>query len=140
MSQSERLALIQKQATKYVARNKCVDSSVQTMRVQSLASATPTPGSVPLACGVARGKGANGEYIGILQKAQGCAICADEPQGPRSVILDTPCINQQAPPFTQQNMSQIYVPPCTPGNASYPWSKVFDPTGCKYARNTTPSG
>jgi hypothetical protein len=140
MSQSERLALIQQQATKYVSRSKCVDSSLQTMRVQSQASKTATPGSVATFCGVARGKGTNGEYIGILQKAQGCAVCSDEPQGPPGIALAAPCLNQLAPPFTQQDLANPYITPCTPGNASYPQSKVFDPTGCKYARITTPSG
>jgi hypothetical protein len=75
MSQSELLRLKQEQAIRFISRNKCVDASLMTVINQAKASSVPTPGRVSItstrdACsgqGTATGKGANGEYIGILQ-------------------------------------------------------------------------
>ena len=136
MSQSERLRLIQEQATKYVARNKCVDSSLQTYIVQAKASSRPTPSIISAvqnqngcAANVSiTGKGANMEYLGILQAAQASAVGA-------------PCINQLAPPFTQQNLSTMYVAPCTdPGKRDYFPPYVSNGPGCTTNKITTPSG
>jgi hypothetical protein len=152
MSQSERLRHIQEQATKYVSRNKCVDSSLMTLVVQSKASQTAAPQKVAAVVDRADcptnatvvGKGTNGEYIGIMQKAQGCAICpssgiTDTGAYPK-ITLPVPCVNEGAPPFTQQNMSSFYTQPCTnPGNLNYFPPPVYDGPGCTFNRITTPS-
>lgn len=155
MTQSERLRLIQEQATKYVSRNKCVDASLQTFIVQAKASSTPTPriiSSVQSQNGCAAnvtisGKGANGEYLGILQAAQASAVgapCSNTPTDTavsRVITLATPCINQLAPPFTQQNLSTMYVAPYTdPGKHDYFYQYVSNGPGCTTNKITTPSG
>ena len=136
MSQSERLRLIQEQATKYVSRNKCVDSSLLTMQRQAQASRTAAPTTVAAVVSqngcaanvVIRGKGTNMDYTGILQAAQACAICPDNAPADTGVVpvvvLPTPCVNYDVQPFAQQNISTIYpapyVAPCTdPGNRQY---------------------
>jgi hypothetical protein len=155
MSQSERLRLVQEQATRYVSRNKCVDASLLTMVNQAKASSVPTPGRVAItstrdACSgqaTAAGKGANGEYIGILQAAQAAAFKAPcstnkpEDTGAIPVItLPVPCINYNAPPFTQQNLSTMYVEPCTnPGKRDYFPPRVPNGPGCTTTKITTPS-
>jgi len=160
MTDQERIRHIQEQARQVVSRNKCVDSSVQTLIVQAQASSqrsgrtTLAPATVP---GVVTGStpdrgtnvtvtgvGSGGEYFGILQVAQGNAI------GPRVanagaevpiITLPVPCINMQAPPFTQQNLSTIYTAPCTnPGKRDYFPAPIYDGPGCTYTRITTPSG
>jgi hypothetical protein len=93
---------------------------------------------------VARGVGTGGEYFGILQVAQGNAIgpaTAPADTGVTPVItLPVPCINMQAPPFTQQNLSTMYVAPCTnPGKRDYFPAPIYDGPGCTYNRITTPS-
>ena len=155
MSQSERLRLIQEQATRYVSRNKCVDASLLTMVNQAKASSVPTPGRVAItstrdACsgqGTAAGKGANGEYIGILQAAQAAAFnapCSTNKPADTGAIpvitLPVPCINYNAPPFTQQNLSTMYVEPCTnPGKRDYFPPRVSNGPGCTTTKITTPS-
>ena len=156
MTQSERIRLIQEQANKYVSRNKCNDSSLQTMIVQAKASSTYTPQKVQGSSGwgltssfnvVATGKGTNGEYINILQAAQANAIgapCSNTPGDTgvtRTITLPTPCINYNAPPWTQQNMSSFYVAPCAiPGKNDYFPPFVSNGPGCTTTRITTPSG
>jgi hypothetical protein len=56
-----------------------------------------------------------------MQKAAGCAICSDDDSSVNATImLPVPCVNFQAPPFTQQNLSTMYITPCTnPGNIVY---------------------
>ena len=93
---------------------------------------------------VTRGVGTGGEYFGILQVAQGNAIGPATAPADTSVVpnitLPVPCINMQAPPFTQQNLSTMYVAPCTdPGKKDY-FFQVYDGPGCAYNRITTPSG
>ena len=153
MTQSERLRYIQEQATKYVSRNKCVDSSLMTLVKQSQASATAAPQTVAAVVSegncaanrTMRGKGTNGEYVGILQAAQASAICAcsgvaDTGVVP-AIVLPVPCINQNAPPFTEQNLTSFYTPPCTnPGKIDYFPPPIYDGPGCTYNRITTPSG
>lgn len=135
MLQSERLRLLQEASTKVVSRFKCVDSSLQTLIVQAQASQTSAPATVAGVASrpagatnvVATGKGTGGEYLGILQVAQGCAICPDvAPAGAEvpAVILSVPTLNYDVQPFAQQNISTIYpapyIAPCTdPGNRFY---------------------
>ena len=158
MSDQERIRYVQEQAKKVVSRNKCVDSSLQTIIVQSYASSARS-GNTSLAppsvaavvdrgdCptnAVVRGVGTGGEYFGILQVAQGNAIgpaVAPADTGATPIItLPVPCINMQAPPFTQQNLSTMYVAPCTdPGKKDYFPAKIYDGPGCTYNRITTPS-
>lgn len=157
MTQSERIRLIQEQANKYVSRNKCVDSSLQTMIVQAKASSTKIPQTVQGKSGwgtgtssfsvVATGKGTNGEFINVLQAAQANAIgapCSNTPgdTGVTPVIsLPTPCINYNAPPWTQQNMSSFYTAPCViPGKVDYFPPTVSNGVGCTTTKITTPSG
>lgn len=131
LSQSERLRYIQEQATKFVSRNKCVDSSLMTQIVQAKASSVMTPKVVTGVqnseyCGTVTGKGTNGEYINVLQTAEAAAIGAPCSNNPTDtgvnphIILPTPCINFNAPPFTEQNLSTMYVAPCVnPGIRNY---------------------
>lgn len=153
MTDQERVRHLQEQANKYVSRNKCVDASLMTLINQSKASAVTNPAivsAVVSAGGCAMnatitGGGAGGEYFGILQAAQGCAICPDilptdtgvSPQ----IVLPTPCVDMSVPPFAQQNISSFYTAPCTnPGKRDYFPPKIYDGPGCTYTRITTPSG
>jgi hypothetical protein len=150
MTQSERIRLIQEQANKFVSRNKCNDSSLQTLIVQAKASATYTPQRVQGNNGctvVATGKGTNGEFINILQAAQANAMgapCSNTPGDTgvtRVVTVPTPCINYNAPPWTQQNMSSFYTAPCAiPGKNDYFPPRVPNGPGCTTTKITTPSG
>ena len=56
-----------------------------------------------------------------MQQAAGCAICSDDDSVVNAaIVLPTPCVDFLAPPFTQQNLSTMYVAPCTnPGNNVY---------------------
>ena len=148
MTQSERIRLIQEQANKYVSRSKCVDSSLQTIIVQAKASATYTPQKVANTSsmlGTVTGKGTNGEFINVLQAAQANAIgapCSNTPaETPAVITLPTPCINYNAPPWTQQNMSTMYVAPCAiPGKLDYFPPQLSNGPGCTTTKITTPSG
>ena len=159
MSDQERIRYIQEQANKFVSRNKCVDASLQTLKVQATAGSQRSgntllsPATVPAVMNNAgcannvtiTGVGTGGEYFGILQIAQGNAIqprIPNEDTGVAPVItLPVPCINMQAPPFTQQNLSSFYVTPCTdPGKIDYFPPPIYDGPGCTYTRITTPSG
>jgi hypothetical protein len=67
---------------KYVSRSKVRDSSELTGIRQAQASRVQDPQLVINANGVStfavtQGKGTNMEYLNVLQRAQGCAICAD---------------------------------------------------------------
>jgi len=153
MTDQERIRHIQAAATKYVSRNKCVDSSLMTMVAQAKASSVATPRTVPAVvnqggCGtkaVITGDGTGGEYLGILQVAQGCAICPDTPPADtgvvRHIVLPTPCIDVRKPPFARQDLSgNIYVEPCTnPGKRDYFPRPIYDGPGCTYTRITTSS-
>ena len=161
MSDQERMRYIQEQGKRIVSRNKCVDSSLQTLITQAYAgsnrsgnnpagAAPATVTSVVSDGGCARnviinGGGSGGEYFAILQTAQGNAIgpaVAPSDTGVVPVItLPVPCINMNAPPFTQQNLSTMYVAPCTnPGKRDYFPPPIYDGPGCTYNRLTTPSG
>jgi hypothetical protein len=156
MTQSERIRLLQEAANKYVSRNKCVDSSLQTLITQSKASSTYAPQTVAGRSGwgsgtssfsvVATGKGTNGEYINILQAAQANAIgapCSNTPADTgvtTQIVLPTPCVDFNAPPFTQQNMSSFYTAPCVnPGKRDYFPALQSNGPGCTTTINTTPS-
>jgi hypothetical protein len=158
MTDQERIRHIQEQAKRVVARNKCTDASLQTLKVQAQAGsqrsgntliAPATVSAVVSNNGCANnvtitGGGTNGEYFGILQIAQGNAIHPNVPNAGAEVpiiTLPVPCINMQAPPFTQQNLSTMYVAPCTnPGKNDYFTAPIYDGPGCTYNRITTPSG
>ena len=149
MSESERIRLIQEQANKYIARNKCVDSSLLTMKRQAQASSVAAPATVAAvvsqngcaANATVTGKGTNMDYSAIMQKAASCAVCSDTNTSVTPYItLVTPCINNYAPPFTQQNLSTMYVTPCTdPGNRVYFPPAIYDGSNCTFNRNMTPS-
>jgi hypothetical protein len=158
MTDQERIRHIQEQANRVVSRNKCTDASLQTLKVQSQAgsqrngSTLLAPATVAAVMNVngcatnvvATGQGTNGEYLGILQIAQGNAIHPRVENAGAEVpiiTLPVPCINMQAPPFTQQNLSTMYVAPCTnPGKRDYFPARIYDGPGCTYNRITTPSG
>ena len=158
MTDQERIRHIQEQAKQVVARNKCTDASLHTLKVQSRAGsqrsgntliAPATVSAVVNRNGCATnvtitGEGTNGEYFGILQIAQGNAIHPTVPNADAEVpiiTLPVPFINMQAPPFTQQNLSTIYTAPCTnPGKRDYFPAPIYDGPGCTYTRITTPSG
>ena len=69
---------------KYVSRSKVRDSSELTTIRQAQASSVQDPQLVVnrsadgvSTFGVFQGKGTNKEYLNVLQRAQGCAVCAD---------------------------------------------------------------
>ena len=159
MTDQERIRHIQEQANKFVSRNKCVDASLQTLIVQATTGSQRSGNTLLSAATVSAvmnnagcannvtitGVGTGGEYFGILQIAQGNAIQPTIPNGDTGVIpaivLPVPCIDMQAPPFTQQNLSAMYVAPCTdPGKRDYFPAPIYDGPGCTYNRITTPSG
>ena len=150
LSESERLRLLTQGQVRYISRAKVRDSSELTYIRQAQASKTPTPNSsIQLvvnqdgcaANAVARGKGTNMDYTGILQKAQSCAVCSDPDVSTNlGMYLSTGCVNQQAPPFTQQVLSNAYITPCTdPGFKQYFKAPIFDGSNCTFNRITTPS-
>ena len=159
MTDQERIRHIQEQANRFVSRNKCNDASLPTLINQSKATSArsrktllseATVSAVVSDGGCARnvtitGVGTGGEYFGILQIAQGNAIGPAVAPADTGVVpmitLPVPCINMQAPPFTQQNLSTMYVAPCTnPGKRDYFPPAIYDGPGCTYNRITTPSG
>jgi len=167
MNQSERIRHIEEQSKRIISRNKCMDSYARTMLVvQPKASGTGVPKTVALSCGVpaasyaavvpvaiptgptvpqgcggvATGKGTNGEYIGLLQAKQACALNNDVQGG--VITLPVPCIDQNAPPFTQSDMTKSdtwAAVPCVYNETYFP-PKIYDGEGCTYTRITTPSG
>jgi len=149
LSESERLRLLTEGRVRYIARGKVRDSSELTYIAQAKASKTAGIQTIPTVVNQANcatnatvtGKGTNMEYIGILQKAQGCAICADPDVATNlGMYLSTGCVNQQAPPFTQQNLSTMYVTPCKdPGFKVYFPAPIYDGPNCTFNRITTPS-
>lgn len=158
MTDQERIRRIQEQANRFVSRNKTVDSSLQTLITQSAAGSQrsgntllepATVSAVMNKAGCANnvtitGGGTGGEYFGILQIAQGNAINPRIPNADTGatpmITLPVPCINMQAPPFTQQNLSTMYIAPCTdPGKRDYFPRPIYDGPGCTYNRITTPS-
>ena len=82
MSQSERIARLMNENPKYVSRSKVRDSSELTGIRQAQASRVQDPQLVVNANGVStfavtQGKGTNKEYLNVIQRQQGCAVCAD---------------------------------------------------------------
>jgi len=155
MSQGERMSRLREESVKYVSRSKVRDSSEHINIVQARASKNYIPRTVAgiqtipdvktvrdaSSCVVITGKGTNMEYLGILRGKEGCAVCSDDdPSVNRGVYIPTVRYNHALPPFAQQNPSTMYTPACTPGFNVYLPRTVFDPTGCKFNRNLTPSG
>jgi hypothetical protein len=140
MTQQEYLWQIQQQSTRYISRNKCVDSSLLTATRQAAASKTVVPTSVSqgscAVAGVARGKGTNMEYVNVLQGAQGCAVC------PTVTAADGGVVTQIIlPPNCVPTPVSTVVQPCSvPGFNQYFPPKIYDGPGCRYNRITTPSG
>jgi hypothetical protein len=139
MSYSERMRYIQEESNKFVARNKVRDSSELTLIKQAKASSVVQPQIVPnvysrhtnqivppyqeaperSSIGVFTGVGTQYDYSGILQKAQSCAICADDDSVlNRYIVLPTPCFNRFDFPFVQKNLSTAVT--CAPGFNAYP--------------------
>jgi hypothetical protein len=150
LSESERLRLLTEGRVRYVARGKVRDCSEMTNIIQAKASKTAAPQIVSTVVDLrgdcatkttVAGKGTNMEYLGILQKAQGCAVCANPDVATNlGIYLSTGCVNQQAPPFTQQNLSTMYTTPCTvPGYNVYFPAPIHDGSNCTFNRITTPS-
>ena len=84
MSQSERIARLMSENPKYVSRSKVRDSSELTGIRQAQASGVQDPQLVVSRSAdgvstfaVVQGKGTNKEYLNVLQRAQGCAVCSD---------------------------------------------------------------
>lgn len=127
MSQSERIRYIQEEANRYLARWKGRDSSELTLMRQAKASSVEVPTTVQgkVSAGscertfVSKGAGTGGEYTNVLQRAQGCAICADpDPtvNASRGITLPVVCIDRTKQPFAQQDLNgTVYLSPCTPG-------------------------
>ena len=85
MSQSERIARLMSENPKYVSRSKVRDSSELTAIRQAQSSRVQDPQLVVnrsadgvSTFAVVQGKGTNKEYLNVLQRAQGCSICADD--------------------------------------------------------------
>lgn len=153
MTQGERMSRLREESVKYVSRSKVRDSSEHINIVQAKASKNYIPQTVAgiqtipdvktvrdaSSCVVITGKGTNMEYLEILRGKEGCAVCSDvDPSvnGVRGIYIPSVTYNHALPPFAQQNAT----PPCTPGFNVYLPRTVFDPTGCKFNRNLTPSG
>jgi len=126
MSQSERMNYILQESKKYIARNKCRDSSEYTNIVGAKASKTSVPSIVNIVADphtlqivppyqgqsdcaanvVVTGVGVNNTYTGILRAAEGCAVCADpDPSVNPYITLPTPCYDRQSFPFIQKDLS-----------------------------------
>jgi len=139
MSYSERMRYIQEEANKFVARNKVRDSSELTLIRQAKGSSVAQPQIVPnvynshtnqivspyqgaperSTIGVFTGVGTQNDYSGILQKAQNCAVCADDDSVlNRYITLPTPCFDRLQFPFIQTNLSTPVT--CAPGFNAYP--------------------
>ena len=155
MSQGERMSRLQQESVNYVSRSKVRDSSELTYINQAKASKNYIPqlviGTQSLpdvqtlfhrSTTVAiKGKGTNMEYTSVLQAKQGCAVCSDvDPAINRGIYIPSVVYDHSLPPFAQQHPSTMYTPACTPGFNVYLPRRVFDPTGCKYNRQLTPSG
>lgn len=87
LSQQEYLSRLISQQPKLIARNTVRTQGEQVLIVQARASKYASPsvvggyanqnGTCKVVFNAPRGNGVEGTYLGILQKAQGCAICAD---------------------------------------------------------------
>lgn len=118
MSESERIRRMQEQATSYVSRSKCVDSSLWTFQNQMKASKSvvapqtvegkvvrPTGDGSSNCCATVtyRGRGTNMDQSALIAAAAGCAICSDVPVGATAesaagIYVPTCCNDQQAQP------------------------------------------
>lgn len=150
MSYSERLRYIMEEANKYVARNKVRDSSELTLIRQAKATSTTAPQTVAAVvnlhtsqqmtsydglptCGanvVYTGVGTSNDYSAILQRKQGCAVCADDDPALNPYIVQaTPCYNRSGFPFVQSNVS-------SPVYCKDPGFNVYKPPGPPCAVST----
>jgi hypothetical protein len=118
MSQSERLRRIQEDGPRFISRAKVRDSSEYTHIQQARASKTHIPLTISTQCATITGKGTNMEYLTILKRAEGAAICADPPVFP-GVYVPGVGYDHTAPPFSQQNLSTAYKPAMKPGFQQY---------------------
>jgi hypothetical protein len=121
---------IQEEANKFVARNKVRDSSELTLIRQAKASSVQVPQIVPTVvdlhtsqqmttnpyqsdCAtnvVFTGEGTSNDYTSKLQKAQSCAVCADDnPVNNQYITLPTPCFDRTQFPFIQTNLSTLVI-------------------------------
>jgi len=118
MSQSERIARLMSEDPNYVFRSKVRDSSeltgirqAQSSRVQDPQLVISTDGVSTFA--VVQGKGTNKEYLNVLQRAQGCAVCVND------VGTDVlPGIYPGAPNITSPSSFMTY------DRAKYPFSPL----------------
>ena len=120
MSQGERIARLMSENPNYVSRSKVRDSSELTAKRQAQSSRVQDPQLVVnrsadgvSTFAVVKGKGTNMEYLNVLQRAQGCAICADD------VGTDVlPGIYPGAPNITSPSSFMTY------DRAKYPFSPL----------------
>ena len=130
MSQSERLNRIMNENQKYVSRAKVRDASETTSIRQAKASSVEIPQTVQSATlkvdarGVItgqsttitiEGKGTNMEYLNVLQRKQGCAVCADNVSLdalPGFYVSSFVTYDRTKPPFSQKDLSNAYTPAC----------------------------
>ena len=141
LSESERLQRQLDSAAKYISRSKVRDSSELISIKQARAASVESPQQVQGSkekdgncCEfTAKGKGTNMEYLNILMKAQGCAICSDvDPVTNPGITI--PCT-------TPVPLSTFYTAPCRiPGYQVFFPPKLADGKNCDYNRTWYPSG
>jgi hypothetical protein len=150
MSYAQRMRYIQEEANKFVARNKVRDSSELTLIRQAKASSVELPQTVSAVINqhtslqmtpypyesdcptnvVFTGVGTSNDYTAKLQKAQSCAVCADDnPVNNQYITLPTPCFDRTQFPFIQTNLS-------TPVICKDPGFNQFFPPGPPCAAST----
>ena len=126
------------ESTKFISRNKVRDQSEQVLKIQAQANTTVL---AAFATGSVVGAGTQGEYLGILQKAQSCAICSDpDPVANRSVTLACAVSSHTEPPWAQQASAAPYIPACQPGKVDYFPPKLSVTCSTNQIRYPFPSG
>lgn len=126
LSQQEYLSRFMFEQPKLIARNKVRSQGEQIQIVQARASTYASPSIVgaymnqngisTVVFNAPRGNGVEGTYLGILQKAQGCAICADpDPVANAFQQLPSICTDHSLPPWSQNLAAST----CTPGFRQY---------------------
>lgn len=131
MSQQEYLSRYMFEQPKLIARNKPRTSMEQTFIVQARGSGVAKPSIVSanmnqngissIVYNAPRGNGVEGTYLAILQKAQGCAICADpDPAVAAFQQLPSKCTDHTQVPWSQN----AYVSCTVPGFNQYFPSKL----------------
>lgn len=132
MSQSERLSRIANETKRYVSRSKTRDSSELTHIHQAKASKVESPQIVQSAglkvdayggttaystIVTIQGKGTNKEYLNVLQRKEGCAVC-DDTVGTDVLpgfYIATPCYDRTKAPFSPLSVlsTASYKPTCS---------------------------